>query len=175
MTPDLTAASREFDDEADDRAKTEAAYARSFTELFPGEQIPEAVAVHCGAQFAVTRAAIRRRSKEEYVRFREWLWNTKLPDYLSGRVMEYAWHSTCSLSRTDLSRKVLMAPVILGQPPIACPHAGRCFCEKFGLCDLDCQEYGCAKRYWFKFGELPEGWPEVGPGVDGWPERHWAD
>lgn len=93
MTPNLSTASKENDEEADDRAKTEAAYAKAFTELFPGEKIPEAVAVHCGAQFAATREAIQRRSLEDYLSFRQWLWDTELPDYLSGRVMEYAWHS----------------------------------------------------------------------------------
>ena len=156
MTPDIHALDKQDDEEADDRAKTEAAYARAFTQLFPGEEIPEAVAVHCGAQFAATRDVIRQRSKEQYMWFRQWLYDTDLPDYLSGRVMEYAWH------------------IILGQPPIACPHAAECFCQKFGLCDLSCEDYGCEKRYWFKFGELPDNWPNEGPGTDGWPEHDWA-
>ena len=105
MTPDLAAVSKEQDENADDRAKTEAAYAQAFTELFPGEEIPEAVAVHCGAQFAAARDLIRRRSREEYIAFRRWLWDTELPDYLSGRVMEYAWHSQPALYFTSLLKK----------------------------------------------------------------------
>ena len=80
------------------------------------------------------------------------------------------------MSSFEANHSILMeATVILDQPPVACPHAGECFCKKFGMCDLDCTEHSCAKRYWFKFGELPDSWPDQGPGTDGWPERHWAD
>ena len=78
-----------------------------------------------------------------------------LSDEFSGRVMEYSWHQ------------------ILGQPAVDCPHAGACFCAKFGLCGLDCAEHGCRGRYFFKFGELPPNWPHEGPGTDGWPAKDW--
>ena len=64
-----------------------------FMELFPGAEVPEEVGVSCCAQFAVTRWKIRERPKSDYVRYRKWLAETTLPDDLSGRIMEYSWHS----------------------------------------------------------------------------------
>lgn len=157
IRPDLNANVKWDDPEADQRAKTEAVYAVAFGELFPGTPVPEAVGVHCGAQFAVTRDRILGRTVDEYRSYRDWLWATELTDEFSGRVMEYSWHQ------------------ILGQPPVDCPHAGDCFCEKFGMCDLRCEDYGCEKTYFFHFGELPENWPEEGPGTDGWPLRNWTE
>ncbi|KAH7040587.1 uncharacterized protein B0I36DRAFT_234959 [Microdochium trichocladiopsis] len=158
IKPDPAATLKWDDPDADQRAKTEAAYAAAFRELFPGKPLPEAVGVHCGAQFAVTRERIRANSRADYVSYRDWLWTTELTDEFSGRVMEYSWHQ------------------ILGAPAVDCPDAGVCFCEKFGMCDLyECHDYGCEKTYFFKFGELPDGWPEVGSGTDGWPLREWAD
>lgn len=157
IRPDPSADEKWDDPGADQRAKTEAVYAVAFAELFPGTPVPEGVGVHCGAQFAATRERIRARSLDEYRSYRDWLWTTGLTDEFSGRVMEYSWHQ------------------ILGQPAVDCPHAGACFCEKFGRCDLRCEDYGCEKTYFFNFGELPENWPEEGPGTDGWPLRNWTE
>ncbi|KAK8066753.1 hypothetical protein PG997_013500 [Apiospora hydei] len=155
MKPNLDAAARWDDPAADQRLKTEAAYAKAYTQLFPGQPIPESVGVHCGAQFAATRERIRGRSLEDYKAYRQWLWSTELTDEFSGRVMEYSWHQ------------------ILGQPAVDCPNAGTCFCAKFGLCDLKCEEHGCKGRYFFNFGELPPEWPEKGTGQNGWPSKFW--
>lgn len=76
-----------------DRANTEASYAHAFQELFPGETVPDAVGVHCGAQFAVSRDRILDRPQQDYRRYRDWLWETSLEDSISGRIMEYSWHS----------------------------------------------------------------------------------
>ncbi|KAI1639307.1 hypothetical protein F4809DRAFT_158924 [Biscogniauxia mediterranea] len=157
IRPDLNAPAKWDDPGADQRAKTEAAYAQAFTQLFPERPLPNAVGVHCGAQFAVTKDRILNTTIEEYKSYRDWLWTTDLTDEFSGRVMEYSWHQ------------------ILGQPPVDCPHAGTCFCEKFGMCDLKCEDYGCEKTYFFKFGELPKNWPDEGPGTDGWPARNWTE
>lgn len=92
MHPDFALKSRENDDRADDRAKTEAAYAVAFTELYGDLELPSAVAVHCGAQFGVTRERILKRPRDDFIWYRQWLWETKLPDYLSGRIFEYSWH-----------------------------------------------------------------------------------
>lgn len=72
---------------------TKAVYKRAFEELFPGVSVPDVVGVSCCSQFAVAREAVRRRPREDYVRFRDWLLETSLTDDLSGRVMEFAWHS----------------------------------------------------------------------------------
>ncbi|KAB8339101.1 hypothetical protein FH972_022037 [Carpinus fangiana] len=143
----------------DDRGKTEAVYPRAFAELFgPSAALPKTIAVHCGAQFAVAADTIRKRPQQDYIHFRDWLWNTDLGDDLSGRVMEYTWH------------------IMFGKDTVLCPHAKICFCEKFGLCDLsNCKEWGCDKRFWVHFGVLPDGWPDFGTGENGWPPRDWAD
>lgn len=63
-------------------------------ELFPGVEVPDEVGVSCCAQFGVTRSKIHERPKSDYERFRKWLAETPLKDELSGRIMEYSWHST---------------------------------------------------------------------------------
>lgn len=74
------------------REATEWAVAEAWGELFPGEgDVPETLASPCCAQFAVTREAVRRRGVEDYVRMREWLVGTGLPDDVSGRVFEKVW------------------------------------------------------------------------------------
>ncbi|EWC48679.1 hypothetical protein DRE_01901 [Drechslerella stenobrocha 248] len=77
----------------DDRSHTEEAYARAFEELFPNATVPEVVGSACGAQFALTREKIRERPLADYQRYRQWLMDTELPDNISGRILEYAWHS----------------------------------------------------------------------------------
>lgn len=104
-------------------------YKQAFMELFPGEEVPDKVGVTCCSQFAVRRETIRRRPKEDYIRYRTWLEKSDLPDNLSGRVLEYAWHSKFGLasagdeenktanrnSQSSLARKPSTAPT----PPSA--------------------------------------------------------
>jgi Protein of unknown function (DUF3431) len=70
-----------------------------------------------GAQFAVTRDAIRSRPREDYVALREWLLATPLPDWQSGRVFEYLWH------------------VLFGMPGVLCYERRKCECDVFGRCE----------------------------------------
>ena len=80
--------------EADNRrANTEAAFSLGFSQLFPEKEVPEAIGAHCGAQFALSRWKILERPKSDYVKFRDWLYNTPLEDEVSGRILEYSWHS----------------------------------------------------------------------------------
>lgn len=67
-----------------------------FMELFPGVEVPQEVGVSCCAQFAVTSTQVHNRPKSDYERFRRWLAETSLKDELSGRIMEYSWHSMCT-------------------------------------------------------------------------------
>ncbi|KAH6849869.1 hypothetical protein B0I37DRAFT_99349 [Chaetomium sp. MPI-CAGE-AT-0009] len=69
-------------------------YKQAFEELMPGVEVPQKVGVSCCSQFAVSREAIRSRSREDYIRWRDWLLETPLADDLSGRVFEYLWHRT---------------------------------------------------------------------------------
>ncbi|KAI1437852.1 hypothetical protein GGR50DRAFT_610056 [Xylaria sp. CBS 124048] len=121
-------------------------YKQAFEELLPGERVPELVGVSCCSQFGVTRERVRRRPRADYVRFRDWLLHTPLDDALNGRVFEFAWH------------------IIFGKEAVHCPVAKTCYCDVFGLCDLDCEEEGsCLGRYTLPpYSTLPEGWPLVG-------------
>ncbi|KAJ5716654.1 Lipase class 3 [Penicillium malachiteum] len=117
-----------------------------FSELFPDEPIPRVVGVSCCAQFGVTRDKVQQRPKSDYEHFRNWLATTTLGDDLSGRIMEYSWH------------------MIFGQPPVHCPNADECYCNVFGLCNLNCPNDGsCDNRYVLPpFASLPKGWPFKG-------------
>ncbi|KAI0521710.1 hypothetical protein F5B22DRAFT_595940 [Xylaria bambusicola] len=121
-------------------------YKQAFEELLPGTDVPEVVAVSCCSQFGVTRDTIRSRTREEYVRWREWLLNTELDDALNGRVFEFAWH------------------IIFGKEAVHCPSAADCYCNVFGLCDISsCKDSGCEGRYVLPpYSTLPNGWPLVG-------------
>ncbi|KAJ6155874.1 hypothetical protein N7470_006440 [Penicillium chermesinum] len=64
-----------------------------FQELFPDLPVPREVGVSCCAQFGVSRDKVLERPKSDYEHFRKWLVHTDLSDDLSGRIMEYSWHS----------------------------------------------------------------------------------
>ncbi|KAK6526725.1 hypothetical protein TWF281_009927 [Arthrobotrys megalospora] len=148
-----------FTTRVDDRSDTEEAYAEAFRQLFPNMTIPQVVGAACGGQFALTKWKILERPLEDYVRYRQWLMDTPLRDAVSGRIFEYSWH------------------IMFGKPAINCPSAKECFCNVFGLCELECNSMGeCEKRYKLpQYATMPPGWPENGPGTDGWPEVGWAD
>lgn len=74
-------------------------YKNAFEILFPHRSVPEKVGVSCCAQFAVTGVKVREREKKDYEAYRKWLTDTDLKDDLSGRIMEYSWHSKfCPIS-----------------------------------------------------------------------------
>lgn len=71
----------------------EAAMPSAWTALFGNAtSVPKVIAAPCCAQFAVSRAQVLKRKKEEYERFLTWLYDTSLDDFTSGRVFEYLWH-----------------------------------------------------------------------------------
>lgn len=76
----------------------------------------EVVATPCCAQFAVSRAQILQRPKEEYERYRTYIEETTYDDDTIGRVLEYMWH------------------IIFGAEAVHCPRASTCYCEVFGRC-----------------------------------------
>lgn len=84
-------------------------FKKGFMELFPGMEVPREVGVSCCAQFAVTRDKVRERPRSDYEHYRTWLLETSLADDLSGRIMEYSWHSTClfTWSRRDVPLQVI--------------------------------------------------------------------
>ena len=168
----------------EDRQSTEKAYASAFKELLPGTDVPETVGAPCSSQFAVTRNQVMKRSKSDYQRMRQWLMTTELPDGISGRVMEYTWHSMPSafLAQPVLSKPITLKRVanctivIMQMSPVHCPPAGECYCVMFGLCDLNCTVVRCENRYILpKYAQTPEGWPERGGGQHGWPVPGWHE
>ncbi|KAH7126847.1 hypothetical protein B0J11DRAFT_287670 [Dendryphion nanum] len=90
--------------------------AKSWSELFPLDEIPPVLAQPCCAQFALSRERIQAKPHAQYVWYRNWLFNTKLPDFLSGRIWEYVWQF-----------------VFTGNN-IYCPKENICFCDQFGSC-----------------------------------------
>ena len=80
--------------------QSEVNFREGFIELFPDRasknDIPDVVGVSCCAQFAVTRNKVLELPRSEYERIRAWLRDTSLKDDISGRIMEYSWHSTSS-------------------------------------------------------------------------------
>lgn len=90
-------------EEGEHRAEVHAGgdYKQAFQVLFPGKAVPEYVGVSCCAQFAVTKEKIRERPKSDYERYRKWLLETDLKDSISGRIMEYSWHSTLPSAHRD--------------------------------------------------------------------------
>jgi hypothetical protein len=81
--------------------ETSVAYREAFLQLFPDRavsgNIPKVVGASCCSQFALTAWKVREKSRSEYERLRSWLIATPLNDAVSGRVMEYSWHSRSPL------------------------------------------------------------------------------
>lgn len=113
------------------RQEAENAIAGNWKQLFPGETLPHTIASQCCAQFAVTRAAIRRRPKADYERLRDWLLGTLLVDDVSGRVLEKLW-----------------AYIFTGDA-VHCPPPQQCMCQYYGH---------CSPRIW---PQPPEGLPQI--------------
>ncbi|KAK3058082.1 hypothetical protein LTR09_001159 [Extremus antarcticus] len=92
-------------------------------ELFPQDPIPTVLAQPCCAQFAVSRERIRAIPKERFLWLREWLLNTELSDFLSGRTFEYTWQ------------------YIFTSAPLHCPSMSACYCDGYGLCFGDAEKF----------------------------------
>lgn len=97
--------------------------AKSWSELFPLDPVPSVLAQPCCAQFALSRERIQAKPLAQYTWYREWLFTTKLPDFLSGRIWEYVWQF-----------------VFTGNN-IYCPSEHICFCDQYGACFGGKDEY----------------------------------
>jgi hypothetical protein len=95
-------------------------FKRAFEKLFPGTEVPEVVAAACCAQFVVTKEKVRGNTREEYVRWREWLVETEIVDRYSGRIMEYLWHYIFSPREN--------------RETVNCPAEHVCYCDGYGIC-----------------------------------------
>jgi Protein of unknown function (DUF3431) len=125
-------------------ANLEQLYAATFHSFFPSIPIPSQVAATCCSQFAVTAATIRLRPKEQYIEIRKWLLETRMEDYMSGRVLEYMWH------------------ILFGKQAVHCPSAEECYCKTFGKCGLKCTEGDCgAYQYPLDIPRLRTWWWKI--------------
>lgn len=99
--------------------------------IVPHESCPRYVSYKCCAQHAVTRAAVRKRSKQDWIRIREPLlhdlsdnkaWGEGATDWLGGMYYEKFWH------------------ILLGTGPEYCPSIETCQQVHFSnaiICDGD--------------------------------------
>lgn len=142
----------------------------------------------CCAQFVVSKAAMLRHSREEYVALRQWLLdgNAASPlttqkttsqrqgsdaepapadDNVAGRIVSYIWHILFvdvdghgGDTGTDGYRGVDLQKL----NRLACPNAEECYCRLYGRCDLErCTEGSCPGQYRVPKGfKLPVGWAE---------------
>ena len=74
--------------------KEQEAHMEEVWKVFFGNEteIPKTIAAACCSQFAASREQIRKRSKEDFEKYRQWLLDTDLDDDTSGRVFEFLWH-----------------------------------------------------------------------------------
>lgn len=137
---------------------------KALQQLFGSSKLgrSEPVRAQCCAQFIVSKDRIKQHSKEEYVALRQWLLDGPSPpdDRIAGRIVSYVWHilflphhviSTDSNGEHDLRR----------MNELACPRAGDCYCNLYGLCDEMCNRGKCQGRYQLPPNyKLPTDWAE---------------
>jgi hypothetical protein len=80
-------------------------------------EVPQQIATVLGAEFAVSKVQVQRRSVEDYLKCWAWLNRTIMDDDSAGLVIEYVWH------------------VVFGKEAIFCPERVRCECELYGKCE----------------------------------------
>jgi hypothetical protein len=82
-----------FRDPRDPERPVEHAMPETWSFLFGNASaVPPVIGAACCSQFAVSRTQILSRPLRDYIRIRDWLLQTPLSDYVSGRILEYLWH-----------------------------------------------------------------------------------
>ena len=111
-------------------------FGEAWAELFPLAEVPEVLSQPCCAQFAVTAETVRRRTRAEYVFWRDWLLGTELEDEVSGRVMEYVYQCGFSFLQSPLVIAVLMRKGIdiFTGSPVHCLSEEDCYCSGYSMC-----------------------------------------
>lgn len=107
--------------------------ARVYDDLFGTSRgpLPPVFGSACCAQFVVSRERIQQRvSLSELVRWRQWLLDTKISNYFSGRIWEYLWHFVFSDPSTDKKNGDT-------KQSINCPSEFICYCDGYGVCFED--------------------------------------
>ncbi|KAK7935736.1 hypothetical protein PG985_001231 [Apiospora marii] len=82
----------------------------------PPEEVPEILAGPCCSQFAVSRAAVRRRPRAQYKRSMDHLATTPWTDYIAGRTWEHLW------------------PYLFRGAARDCPVEWKALCRLYGVC-----------------------------------------
>ncbi|KAL4882872.1 hypothetical protein BJY04DRAFT_216960 [Aspergillus karnatakaensis] len=145
----------------------------------------------CCAQFVVSRDAIYRHGREEYVALREWLLdgsdsstatsglnrNSRIltqagfspaapkDDKVAGRMMSYMWHILFLDARADGSEEEVDLEKL---NRLACPTARECYCRLYGRCGLERCRGGSCGVYRVPVGyKVPKGILEKAEGVVG--------
>lgn len=102
--------------EVDQSKMEEVLLAKSWSELFPLDEVPSVLAQPCCAQFALSRERIQAKPLAQYIWYRDWILNTHMHDQLSGRIFEYIWQFIFTGSNKF------------------CPKEHVCFCDQYGFC-----------------------------------------
>ncbi|KAF2486749.1 hypothetical protein BDY17DRAFT_292040 [Neohortaea acidophila] len=103
--------------------KEQEVMAAAWTELFPGQALPDVLAQPCCAQFAVSRERVQVIPRDRFIALREWVVHTDLDDFLSGRVFEYTWQ------------------YIFTSSAFHCPSMSACYCDGYGICFGDAEKF----------------------------------
>lgn len=129
--------------EKDNDKGEELAIARAWAEMFPDDEIPDALGAPCCAQFALSKERIQSIPKANFERYRNWLLHTEERDWISGRVFEYLW------------QKIFAGVAKL------CPNARICYCDGYGICFTTSETYNEwfeGYHYWRKALDELEVW-----------------
>lgn len=102
--------------EPDETKQEEIVLARAWSEIFPDDPVPLVLAQPCCAQFALSKERIRTIPRSRFVFYRDWLLQTTLSDYITGRVWEYLWQ------------------YVFAGEPVLCPDESVCLCDGYGFC-----------------------------------------
>lgn len=107
----------------------------AWLELWPDDPVPKHLATPCCTQFVASRPAIRSRTKEEYVRYREWLYN--LPNQQSILNIDRKWfepdYDAGIAKRAGFFFEYVWQWILLREP-VVCPSPLDCSCSMFGAC-----------------------------------------
>jgi hypothetical protein len=99
-----------------------------FEANFVDEVVPPGFAGPCCAQFAVTKEAIQRNPRSQYLSSRRWLLRTQLRNSMAGRTWEYMWpwlflHNAPKEFRDHAA--------------VNCPAEWNTYCSMYGICFTD--------------------------------------
>ncbi|KAK5131151.1 hypothetical protein LTR08_001299 [Meristemomyces frigidus] len=102
------------------------------------DPVPDILAGPCCSQFAVSRAAIQRRPREQYKRSIKWLVETSWSDHIVGRVWEHMW------------------PWLFKEEAKDCAPEKESLCQMYGICFENARQMEAYKELWEERERLKE-------------------